>query len=944
MKLPISNSLFRLILLITILAGSLQIVRANEIRSPLQQAELILEKMSPEERIGQLFLVTFKGSDTGAESQITDLLKNHHIGGVILLADNDNFFGADPALINSAQQALELTRALQEVAWTSTIPAPMTPTGVVTTTPTAPKQYIPLFIGLSQEGDGHPYDHIYQGLTSLPNLMALGATWNTDLVTQVGSILGKELSAIGINLLLGPSLDVLETVQLGWGSTLGTRTFGGDPYWVAEMGRAYIRGLHVGSENRIAIVPKHFPGHGSSDRLPEEEVATVRKSLEQLMNFELAPFFAVTGNAQNPEETADALLTSHIRYQGLQGNIRATTRPVSFDPQALALLMELPALDTWRQNGGLLISDNLGNQAVRRFYDLTSQTFDARRVALNAFLAGNDLLYVADFSSADEPDSYKATLRTLDFFIQKYREDSAFAQRVDASVLRILTLKLRLYNDFSLDSVLADADGLTGLGISGQVTFEVARQAATLISPTLKELDDTIPDPPNQDDRIVFISDARSEKVCDNCPLTPLMNVNALQEAVVRLYGPSSGGQITPNRLVSYSLNDLDALLNRVAATINLERDLVQANWIIFNMLTQSLDVPSFNTLNRFLTERPDLFLNKRVIVFAFCAPYNMDATNISKLTAYYGLYSKGPQFIDVAAYLLFRELRPEGASPVSIPSIGYDLIEALFPDPERGILLEVDLPAPATPIINQTTPEPTTALELRLGDVLPLRTGVILDYNGNPVPDGTPVTFVFIQGSGSIRQTEYTRKGVARSSFSTSISGILEVYAESENARSVSLRFDIATPSGELPTITPTDIPTQTPEPTSTPTNIPTEIFTPPPVDEPEKPDISTWLVSVIASLLVSWVVFRLSGLFGQVRWGVRGGFMVFIGGMLGYSIWMIRLATVAADGMSTSLQPGLLSALLVTGSGIGAGLLGTLFWFSLARIRHRQNGKEKT
>jgi beta-N-acetylhexosaminidase len=225
----------------------------------------------------------------------------------------------------------------------------------------------------------------------------------------------------------------LESPQIEGTNDLGARTFGGDPYWVAEMGRAYIRGVHAGSAGRVVVVAKHFPGHGGADRLPEDEVATVRKTLEELITFDLAPFFTVTGDALSLEETTDALLTSHIRYQGLQGNIRATTRPVSLDPQALNLLLELPILDSWRQNGGVMISDNLGSPAVRRFYELTSQTYDPRRVALNAFLAGNDLLYIVDFSSETDPDSYTSTVRTLDFFAQKYREDNVFAQRVDES-------------------------------------------------------------------------------------------------------------------------------------------------------------------------------------------------------------------------------------------------------------------------------------------------------------------------------------------------------------------------------------------------------------------------------------------------------------------------------------------------------------------------------
>ena len=936
-----AQALASLILLAALVAGPLQAAGAGIKPSPAEQAETILERMTPEEKVGQLFLVTFKGNGTGTESQIYNLITNHHIGGIVLLAANDNFYVEGQAASNTAAQALNLTRRLQEIYWDASRIAQTNPSTGEEFIP----QYIPLFIGISQEGDGYPNDQILNGLTPLPNAMALGATWNPDLAAQVGSIAGSELAAVGINLLFGPSLDVLETAQLEWVSTLGTRTFGGDPYWVSEMGRAYIRGVHQGSQNKVVIVAKHFPGHGSSDRLPEEEVATVRKSLEQLKSFELAPFFAVTGNAAAPEEVTDALLTSHIRYQGLQGNIRATTRPISFDPQALGLLMGLPALDTWRQNGGLMISDDLGSQAVRRFYDLTSQAFDARRVTLNAFLAGNDLLYVADFSSADEPEAYIATVRTLDYFAQKYREDSAFAQRVNTSVQRILTLKLRLYPSFTLGNVSASEEGLSSVGRSGQVTFEVAQQAATLISPTQKELDDTIPDPPNQDDRIVFISDAISKQQCSKCELTPLMNETALQDAVIRLYGPFSGGQVTPSRLTSYSLEELEALLNKINYLENLESELDQANWIVFSMLEQRQDGPSFQTLSRFLTERPDLFLQTRVIVFAFGAPYYLDATNISKLTAYYGLYSKTPQFIDVAAYLLFRELRPEGASPVTIPSIDYNLIEALFPDPERGILLELDLPASATPTVTLTTPEPTIAPELRPGDVLPLRTGVILDYNGNPVPDGTPVNFVFSQGTGSIRQTEFTRKGIARTTFATTSSGTLEVYAESENARSQSLRFDIVPTSGELPTLTPTESPTFTPEPTMTATlPAPTEEAIVPLPPEPEKPNIAEWLVAVLAACLVSWGAYRLAALVGHVRWGVRGSFLAFIGGMFVYSLWMIWLASSAANGASTPTRPGLLNVMLVTGLGTITGLLATLGWFAISRKKQQQIAQEKT
>src|SRR6185503_10037026 len=137
---------------------------------------------------------------------------------------------------------------------------------------------------------------------------------------------------------LGPSLDVVESPNPSAQIDLGPRVFGGDPFWVGEMGRAYIAGLHNGSDDRMLVVAKHFPGRGASDRSPEEEVATVRKPLEQLEQVELIPFFSVTTSTQ-PAELADGLLVSHIRYQGFQGNIRATTRPVSLDAAALSAII-----------------------------------------------------------------------------------------------------------------------------------------------------------------------------------------------------------------------------------------------------------------------------------------------------------------------------------------------------------------------------------------------------------------------------------------------------------------------------------------------------------------------------------------------------------------------------------------------------------------------------
>ncbi len=892
-------------------------VLAQESDSPDEKSQDMLALLSPEERIGQLFLVTFTGMQVDEGSPIHNLILKEHIGGVVLLAANDNFTTGDAAM----QQVITMNRQLQLIRWAASQQPQLDPA----TNETYLINYTPLLIGTYQEGDSHPYDQILTGVTRLPSGMAMGATWNTERARQVGSILGGELAALGINLLIGPSLDVLETPNPDSSSDLGTRTFGGDPFWVGEMGKAFITGLHQGSQGRVASIAKHFPGNGGADRPAEEEVSTVRKSFDQLKRIDLVPFFAVTGDAPSADATADALLASHIRYQGFQENIRATTRPVSFDPQAFNQLMSLDPLSIWRDAGGVIVSDNLGSRAVRSFYELTGQEYEARQVALNAFLAGNDILYLGDIADNENPDPYAEIIRTLDFFTQKYTEDPAFAQRVDESVLRILKMKYRLYPIFNLANTLPPIDGLESIGLSDDIVFETAREAATLISPAVAELDNAVPEAPKRSDRIVFISDTMTAKQCSECPDEPIFPADSMEQAVLRLYGPQAGSQVLPFNLTSYSLVDLLEMLDSPRNSTQLEIDLRRAQWIVFGMLDINKDDPNSQGMLRFLSERPDLFQQKKLIAFAFNAPYFLDATNISKLTAYYGLYSKIPGFVDVAARLLFKELTPTGVLPVSVPGVGYDLITMTSPEPDQVIPLELDQDIDQ-PTDSSVTPEPLPTPEIRLGSSIPLRTGVIIDRNGHPVPDGTPVQFI-VSTDGVVStfpQIETTVGGVAKSSLQVTSPGILEVRVESEPAKQSNvLRFDIPSDSSQPSTPTPTVAPSSTPEPTLTATIPPTPVI----IAETSGDDGLTlfdWFVAIILAATISFVFYRLSALAGQVRWGIRGGFFALIGGLIAYCY--LALSLPGSDVMQSSL--GGWGIILVTTIGSFVGLISTMIW----------------
>ena len=896
--------------------------------TPPEDVTRLLKTLTPEERVGQLFLVTFSGTDTGTESQIYNLITNYHIGGVILQSVNNNFAPAPDTIAG----AHELIANLQNIEWDSAVSPAFDPT-----TGTLPQRaYIPLFVGIEQDGDGPPYDQIFSGLTPMPNAMALGATWKPDLAQQIGEVQGKELAALGFNIYLGPSLDVLDTPNPNASGGIGTRSFGGDPYWVGEMGKAFISGLHSGSEGRMLVIAKHFPGLGSADRPADEEVPTVRKSLEQLKQIELAPFFAVTGKAPDALSTTDGLLVSHIRFQGFQGNIRATTRPVSFDQTALGEMLSLQDLSTWRSNGGLVISDDLSSRAVRLFYAPSNEGFSAPIVARDAFLAGNDMLYLGDIISSGVEDTYATTVDVLEFFAQRYREDPTFAQQVDEAVERILVRKYKLFGSFQISDVLAPASGLTEVGQSQQLVFDVARRAATLLSPDAQALASVFPAPPALRDRIVFITDTAQYMQCSDCQTRPSLSVTALQDAVVRLYGPNAGGQVSAARLDSYTFDDLAALLN--GAELETMVSLInRANWVVLALSSASQGQPQL--VSRFLSERQDLLREKRVILFSFTAPYYFDATDISKLTAYFGLYSKQPAFIDAAARLLYQEITPAGFSPVSIPGTGYDLIDITRPNPDQIITLSLDVPPVAVPTslppplleFSTETPSPTSAPEptpiplLQLGDTIYVRTGSILDHNQHIVPDGTVVRFTMLlsgEGGGIIQQVDQvTTHGMARASFALEKPGLVEIRASSEPAtQSFTIQLDVSPGQAAAVTVV-------APNPTDTP--VPTEV-SPTPVVEDDfvtlegAPRLSGWMFAIMfivfSALLTYWAGSQLQ----SHLWGWRWGICVLLGGLVGYNY-----ATLGLPGSAqVVLANGILGVLLISGVGelIGLGL--ALLW----------------
>jgi beta-N-acetylhexosaminidase len=888
-----------------------------------QKAQELLNQMTPEERIGQLFLVSFQGNEIKSGSSVYDLITNHHIGGVILNSRNNNFI--DQNILN---QIYNLTGSLQQFEWDDA----QNENSEFRAQGIGQDNYVPLFIAVSQEGDSYPYNQILSGVTQLPNQMAIGATFDTQYAEEVGKVLGSELHNLGFNMLIGPSLDVLDLPYVEGGDDLGTRTFGGDPYWVGELGKAYIRGVHSGSENGMAVIAKHFPGRGSSDRLPDEEVATVRKSLEQLKQIELAPFFAVTGNAVDTSTMTDGLLVSHIRYQGFQGNIRATTRPVSFDQAAQEQLMNLPELASWRAKGGVVVSDNLGSYAVRKFFDPTGDAFDVRQIARNAFLSGNDLLILDLFVDPSNFDPYSATLRILESFAQKYREDTAFATRVNSSVLRLLKLKYQLYPEFDLNLVIPEEDLLLNIGSNQQINSDISSHSAVLMSPDMQELSVIMPSPPQINERVVFITETVSASQCADCPSIPILSADAIAKAVLRLYGPGSGEQVLGDRMSYFSFTDLSRYLADPGSFATLDSELRNANWIVFSFIKPNQEMSESLALKKFLSNRIDLQTNKKIVAFGLNAPYYLDATDISKLTAYYVMFGKTSTFVETIARILFQEVTTEGSLPVNVPGIAYDLINAMSPDPLQIIPVFVELPQLSQTSEPVATPPPNEIQNLGLGETITLRSGVIYDHNQNQVPDGTVVRFLvsYEKDLSNVQQIETTTfQGVARVAYRVQNTGLLRIKASSDPAlNSRVLEFNIPSPEGAEATIvvlnTPEATPTLTPTQTITSTPpIPTEVIVPESVGT--KPDFVDWLAMSVIVFASSAGVFFFSRSRFSLRWAIRWTLLAVMGGIILYLITTVQI------GMNADWTKDLrtFDIMGISFSGVIAGWLIGWFWY---------------
>ncbi|NLY10721.1 MAG: beta-glucosidase [Firmicutes bacterium] len=242
-----------------------------------------------------------------------------------------------------------------------------------------------------------------KGGTTYPQSIGVAATFDPALLERETTEIRKQLRAIGAHLALSPVLDVAR--DLRWGRV--EETFGEDPYLVAAMAVAYVRGLQ-GDDLRHGIIAtlKHFAGHGMSEGGRNHAPVNVspREFREMfLFPYEAAIRLANAGSVMNAYHDIDGYPCG-ASYELLTEILRGE---LGFD--------------------GIVISDYFSIKYLRTDHHLVDNDQDA---AIAALEAGLDV-------ELPETDCYK-------WLVSACTEGRISVEAINQAVRRVLTCKFKL--------------------------------------------------------------------------------------------------------------------------------------------------------------------------------------------------------------------------------------------------------------------------------------------------------------------------------------------------------------------------------------------------------------------------------------------------------------------------------------------------------------------
>lgn len=301
-----------------------------------------LKSMSLEEKVGQLLMPTLLSDKeepiTTINEKVISMIKDYHIGGIILFQEN----------IHTKVQTTKLIEQLQKSSDT------------------------PLMIGIDQEGGvvtRIPY------IPSMPGNMALGSTESPELSKEVGYTIGSQLKSLGIQINFAPVIDVNNNPK---NPVIGVRSFGDEPKLVAEFGKAFMEGQRQAG---VISVAKHFPGHGDVEQDSHFVLPTSQKSLKDLRELEFIPFQSLINGG------VPAIMTAHIMFDQIESETAISEKdglPIKL-PATLSKTFMTNILRNELGFEGVLFTDAMNMNAI-------TDHFGHVEASIRAIEAGNDVV------------------------------------------------------------------------------------------------------------------------------------------------------------------------------------------------------------------------------------------------------------------------------------------------------------------------------------------------------------------------------------------------------------------------------------------------------------------------------------------------------------------------------------------------------------------------
>jgi beta-glucosidase len=198
--------------------------------------------------------------------------------------------------------------------------------------------------------------------TVFPQAIGVASTWEPEVVMAMADVIRNQMRSVGAHHALSPVLDVTRDAR--WGRV--EETFGEDPYLVASLGTAYIRGLQGDDwTGRVMATGKHFVGYGMSEG--GMNWAPPHLSWREMREVYLFPFEAAVREAK--------LATIMNAYHELDG------LPCGVSRELLTTILR----EEWGFDG-TVVSDYFTINTLKDYHHIASSKAEAARMALEAGL------------------------------------------------------------------------------------------------------------------------------------------------------------------------------------------------------------------------------------------------------------------------------------------------------------------------------------------------------------------------------------------------------------------------------------------------------------------------------------------------------------------------------------------------------------------------------